>query len=261
MSDPQVRFSDGAGYDVMMGVWSRSVGEIFLDWMRPAPALSWIDVGCGSGAFTQLVVEQCAPSAILGIDPSDAQLAFARTRSLGGVARFEKGDAMALPLGDAAVDVAAAALVVHFMPDPARGVAEMARVTKRGGIVATYAWDLAGGGFPYDALNTQMRALGFPPSEPPHPEAAEAAELQRLFTAAGIEMIEAREITVTRSFRDFDEYWQTSTTSPRLAMALSKMPADVVAELRQRVRAMLPPEPNGGIVPSARANAIWGRVP
>ena len=260
MTDTQVRFSDGAGYDVMMGVWSRSVGRVFLDWLRPASGLSWIDVGCGSGAFTQLVVEQWAPSAILGIDPSEAQLEFARSQSLGGVARFETGDAMALPLGDTSVDVAAAALVVHFMPDPAKGVAEMARVTRHGGIVATYAWDLAGGGFPYDTLNTQMRALGFPPSEPPHPEAAEAAELRRLFTAAGIAVVEAREITVTRSFQNFNDYWQTAITSPRMAMVLGKMPAEAVAELKDRVRAALPQEANGEIVPAARANAIWGRV-
>lgn len=260
MRDP-IRFGDGASYDAMMGPWSRSVGEIFLDWIRPAPGLDWIDVGCGSGAFTQLVVERCAPAAILGIDPSEAQLEFARARALGGIARFETGDATALPLAGESVDSAVAALVIHFLPDPAKGVAEMARITRRGGIVATYAWDLAGGGFPYEAVQAGMRAVGISPSEPPHPEAAEAAELLRLWTAAGLKDIEAREIDVTRSFASFDDYWQTAITAPRTAAVLGKLPAGGQADLKERVRAELPSGADGKVVPTARANAIWGRAP
>ena len=261
MPDPQSpSFSDGASYDHRMGPWSRSVGEIFLDWMAPARGLRWLDVGCGSGAFTQLVVERSAPASILGIDPSEPQLAFARTRSL-SAARFEHGDAMALPLADASVDVAAAALVLFFMPDPARGVAEMARVVRPGGIVASYGWDLTNGGFPYEALLAGMGTAGIPSAGPPHPEASEAGELRRLWSVAGLQAIEAREITVTRTFASFDDYWQTAATSPSMTMVLGKLPADVVADLKQRVRAALPEQPNGEIVPSARANAIWGRVP
>ena len=139
MADQRIRFSDGASYDAMMGGWSRSVGRSFLEWQRPLAGLDWIDVGCGSGAFTSLVVERCAPKSILGVDPAEAQLDYARTRGLGAAARFVRGDAMALDLGDRSVDVAVAALVIHFMPDPARGVAEMTRVVRPGGLVGAYA--------------------------------------------------------------------------------------------------------------------------
>jgi SAM-dependent methyltransferase len=162
MEDSPIRFRDGASYEAMMGGWSRLVGELFLDWLRPAPNLEWIDVGCGTGAFTNLIVEHCSPKTVLGLDPSEAQLDFARTHGLGSVARFEAGDAMALNAGTAAYDVAVAALVVHFMPDPARGVAEMARAVRPGGRVTAYAWDLSGGGFPYDAMHVAMRSLGRP---------------------------------------------------------------------------------------------------
>ena len=98
MAEPQIRFDDGAAYERMMGVWSRHVGDIFLDWLSPRPGLRWIDVGCGNGAFTELLVERSNPAEVLGIDPSDAQIAFARTRHTKHVAEFRQGDAMALAL-------------------------------------------------------------------------------------------------------------------------------------------------------------------
>ena len=80
MAEQQIRFDDGDAYERSMGVWSRLAGEIFLDWLAPSPALQWADIGCGSGAFTELLVQRCAPEEVQGIDPSEGQLAFARTR-------------------------------------------------------------------------------------------------------------------------------------------------------------------------------------
>jgi ubiquinone/menaquinone biosynthesis C-methylase UbiE len=61
----------------MMGIWSRLAGDVFVSWLAPEPGLRWIDVGCGNGAFTQLLVDRCAPSEVHGIDPAEGQLAFA----------------------------------------------------------------------------------------------------------------------------------------------------------------------------------------
>jgi ubiquinone/menaquinone biosynthesis C-methylase UbiE len=115
MTDQPFRFNDGAVYERLMGVWSRSAGEIFLDWLAPPSGSRWIDVGCGNGAFTELLVERCTPAAIEGIDPSEGQLAFARTRPAARVATFRQGDAMALPFADASFDVAVMALVIFFV--------------------------------------------------------------------------------------------------------------------------------------------------
>ncbi len=76
----EIRFNDGAGYERFMGAWSQLAGARFLEWLAPAAGWRWLDVGCGNGAFTELVVARCAPRAVSGIDPSEAQLAFARTR-------------------------------------------------------------------------------------------------------------------------------------------------------------------------------------
>jgi len=146
MPEPQIRFDDGAAYERMMGAWSRLAGDIFIDWLAPRSGLRWIDVGCGTGAFSELLVERCAPVEVQGIDPSEAQLAFARTRPASRLAQFRQGDAMALPFADDSFDAAIMALVIFFVPEPAKGVAEMVRVVGPGGTVATYAWDMEGGG-------------------------------------------------------------------------------------------------------------------
>src|SRR3954454_1133381 len=172
MVEPQICFDDGADYERMMGEWSQLAGEIFLDWLAPPSGLRWLDVGCGNGAFTEMLVDRCEPASVQGIDPSEAQLAYARTRPASRVAQFRQGDAMALPFPGDAFDAAVMPLVIFFVPDPAGGVAEMARVVCRGGAVAAYAWDMEGGGFPYEALHAEMRWMGVEVPTPPSPGAS-----------------------------------------------------------------------------------------
>ena len=80
MAENQIRFDDGAAYERMTGAWSRLAGQFFLDWIAPRPGFRWVDVGCGNGAFTELVVEKCAPAEVQGIDPSEGQLKYAEAR-------------------------------------------------------------------------------------------------------------------------------------------------------------------------------------
>ena len=135
MAESQIRFEDGATYEHYMGAWSRLAGRVFLDWLALPAGLRWIDVGCGNGAFTELLVEHFAPASIDGVDPSEGQLAFVRTQPAGQIARYQKGDAMALPFASGTFDAAVMALVIFFVPDPAKGLAEMVRVVKPGGSV------------------------------------------------------------------------------------------------------------------------------
>jgi ubiquinone/menaquinone biosynthesis C-methylase UbiE len=261
MVEQKIRFDDGAAYEQMMGIWSRSAGEIFLDWLAPLPGLRWIDVGCGNGAFTQLLVERCAPAEVQGIDPSEGQLAFARTRSTSDMAEFRQGDAMALPFPAGRFDAAVMALVIIFVPDPAKGIAEMARVVRPGGTVATYMWDMTGGGFPVDPVLVELRAMGFAPSRPPRMEASRMKALQDLWTGAGLEALETREIAVQRTFADFDNFWTTPLNFPSVGPVVATMaPADVET-LKSRVRAALPADAEGRITYGARAHAIKGHLP
>jgi SAM-dependent methyltransferase len=261
MTGPQIRFEDGAGYERMMGTWSRLAGEIFLDWIKPASGLRWIDIGCGNGAFTELLAERCAPADIQGIDPSEAQLAFARSRHKAGIAQFQKGDAMALPFADDSFDAAIMALVIFFVPDPAAGVAEMARVVRRGGLIASYAWDVEGGGFPLEPLLAEMRAMGVAPIRPPSPSASRMENLRTLWTDAGIEGIETREITVQRTYSGFDDFWTIAQLGSSARATIATMAPDQVEHLKTQLRTRLAADHDGPIITSARANAITGRMP
>ncbi len=259
---PRIQFDDGAAYEAFMGRWSRLAGDVFLDWLAPPPGGRWIDVGCGNGAFTECLVQRVAPLQVLGVDPAQAQIEHAGQRFAGHAAvRFERGDAQALPCADAAFDAAVMALVIFFVPDPARAVAEMARVVRPGGSVSAYAWDLGGGGFPYAALHEEMAALGAPPLAPPSLDAARLESLQRLWRAAGLREVRTREIRVERSFDDFESYWAIARSGPRILPSVAGLAGGARRELEERMRRRLPADAAGRITCSARANAVQGRVP
>ena len=257
----EIRFDDGEAYEDFMGKWSLLAGNAFLDWLSPASGLRWVDVGCGNGAFTQLLIERCAVREVQGIDPSDEQLSFARTRLARAPATFRQGDAMALPYADGSFDAAVMALVIFFVPDPARGIAEMARVVRPGGGVCAYAWDILGGGFPYFALQDEMRKLGHTPLWPPSVEAARIEALQQSWTDAGLVDVETHELVVQRSYADFDAFWAAARKGPRIAPRMSEMPGGDAELLKKRLRERLPAAADGSITYEARANAVRGRRP
>jgi SAM-dependent methyltransferase len=261
MADNTIRFDDGAGYERYMGKWSQLAGDVFLDWLAPEPGQRWLDVGCGNGAFTEMLVERCAPVSVQGIDPSEGQLSFARTRPATRMAQFRLGDAMALPFPDNTFDAAVMPLVIFFVPDPARGVAEMARVVCPGGSVTAYAWDMPGGGFPNEALQAEMRAMGVAVPMPPSPDASRIDAMRDFWTGTGMVAVETREIKVQRTFADFDDYWATTLLAPSAGPTLAAMAPEDIALLQARMRARLPADSAGHIKCSARANAVKGRVP
>lgn len=260
MATEPIRFDDGAAYERFMGLWSQFVGQRFIDWLSPAPGLRWLDVGCGNGAFTEMLVARCAPASVDGIDPSEPQLVYARERPALQAARFRQGDAMALPCPDNSVDVAVMPLVIFFVPDPAKGVAEMVRVVHPGGMVAAYAWDMPGGGFPYFPLQQVLREQGQVVPSPPSPHASRLDVMQSLWQDAGLVGVETCEIKVQRTYADFDDYWTTVQGGPSVRATLAAMaPAQVVA-LQEALRARLTVAADGSVTCSARANAVKGRV-
>jgi SAM-dependent methyltransferase len=260
MAEPTIRFEDGAAYERMMGTWSRIAGSRFLDWLAAPGGKRWVDIGCGNGAFTELVVQRCAPASVTGIDPSEAQLQFARSRPATPNARWVRGDAMNLPFEQREFDIAVMALALFFVPDPEQGVREMARVLKPGGIAAAYNWDIPNKGMPHSPMGSEMRAMGFPPPMPPSVDAARIERMRELWELAGFTDIETTTIEAPRTFASFEDAWETCILSPSLRATILEQPANVQAELKERVRAKCAPDAEGRITWTGRANAVRGAL-
>jgi len=261
MSEIAKRFDDGAAYERMMGAWSRLVGAQFLDWLAVPTGLRCLDVGCGNGAFTGLLIERCAPAKIVGIDPSPAQLEFARRRADARLAEFQQGDASALPFAAGSFDLATMALVISFVPDPVKAVAEMVRAVTPGGTIAAYMWDLPGDGSPLAPIDLELRAMNLGGARAPNIAAATTAALRDLWTGAGLAAVKTRVMAAERSFADFDEFWDVAVAGTLLKQAIAAMDSATVERLKGRVRANLPADGAGRITYRSRANAVKGRVP
>ena len=262
MAEQSLNFDDSAAYERAMGRWSRAVAPTFLDWVAPPSGARWLEVGCGTGVFTELVVETSAPATVCAVDPSSAQIDHARCQPVARRADFRVGDAQALPFADGAFDVVAAALVINFIPDRPRALAEMRRVARAGGIVAGYVWDFATERSPSGPLRVGMRRFGTDVPELPGTKDSSLHALESLFRDAGFESVATRSIEVAQRYTGFDDFWQAQTPSyyPTTRI-IAAMTAGECARLKEAVRQGLPIYADGGIEYSARAHAILGCVP
>ncbi len=255
-------FDDSAGYERLMGRWSRAIGAVFLEWLAPPSGACWLEVGCGTGIFTALVLDTCSPATLIAVDPSQPQIDHACRQPIARRASFRVADGEALPFPDATFDVVASALVINFIPDRPRALAEMRRVARAGGMVAGFVWDFAVEFSPSGPLRRGMRQFGIDVPALPGTSESTIAALAALFERAGFEAIATRSIEATLPYADFDDFWQAQTPaySPttRIIAAMSNSER---ARLMAVVRAELPVHPDGSTAYSARANAILARVP
>ena len=219
MNEPNqtVTWDDGQAYERFMGQWSRVAGCIFLDWLALPEGLKWLDVGCGTGAFTEIIQENCAAAEIVAIDPAASHVAHGQSQVKRSGVRFEVADARAMPFENGRFDVAVSALVLNFIPDRDKAVAEMRRVVRPGGIVAAYVWDFAGRSGTATHLNAGLREFqGVDTSGTLNAECTSQDKLKELFVSTGLIDVETRPIEITVKYKDFDDYWESNTgfTSP-----------------------------------------------
>src|SRR6202045_4788838 len=245
MSDAGQMFSDGKVYERMMGRWSKRGGVQFLDWLGAPKGLHWVEVGCGNGAFTEELIAHTAPRAVSSIDPSEGQLAFARTRPAAKLAEFRLGDAQALPFSDKTFDAAAMALVISFIPDRPKAVAERAGVGGPGGIVATYMWDSPGGALPLAPVGRAFKAMGKEYSRTSD-NASRREVMQTLWQGAGLREVETRVIRITVDFTSFEDFCDSSLVPVEPSgQGMAKIAPAGVEELKGHLRKLLPSAADG----------------
>ena len=265
MDDKQVSdtWERGSPYEQYVGRWSRRIALPFLSWLSIPAGRRWLDVGCGTGALCAAIVDRCSPSSVAGVEPSEGFLKTAK-ENLAGRATLYQGSATAIPLGDASVNVVVSGLVLNFLPDQRAALAEMARVTGKGGTIAAYVWDYAEKmeimRFFWDAVveldpdaAKMDEGIRFPLCRP--------EALEKLFAGAGLEGVEVKPIDIPTSFATFDDYWQPflGGQGPAPAYAIS-LDETARARLRDRIRERIPISANGSISLTARAWATRATV-
>jgi SAM-dependent methyltransferase len=243
-----------------MGSWSKLVGGPFLNWLDIPPGRRWIDVGCGTGALTEMLYNSCSPAHVCGVDPSEASLAYARANHSINSASFCAGIAEDLPFTDTSFDAAVMALAIFFVREPLKAVSEMVRVVGPGGVVATYAWDMLGGGFPDQVIREEIRKMGIRLSIPRSFELSQLHTLIRLWTNSKLTGIETKQITVQKDFCNFEEFWNVSLLGGNIRRTISTMAAPDVERLRKRVFVRVSGDDSRPLTCIARANAVKGRV-
>ena len=259
------RWTSGARYEQWMGRWSRLLAQEFLKWLHLPAGLRWIDVCCGSGIVTETIVERSAPASVAGVDASSDQIAFAREHRARSNVTFETADAMALPFPDSYFDVTVCGLGLHYIPNPARALEEFCRVTRPGGTIAVYVWDYAHGArFLREFWDAAIaidgeasafdQARRFPMCTPDG--------LRAFFEQANLENLTLHALDVVTRFASFDDYWDPFLTGQGSAPNyLAKQDQKVQAAIRERLKAVLPTNAQGGIDLPARAWAIRGLRP
>jgi SAM-dependent methyltransferase len=258
------RWESGGGYEAYVGRWSRLIAPLFIEWLDPAPDGRWLDIGCGTGALTEAILDSAEPKTVHGIDPSEDFVSSTRSRITDPRAEFSVADAQDLPGDAGAYDYTVSGLVLNFVPDPTVALAEMARVTRSGGCIAAYVWDYLGGmemmNHFWDAANeldaevaSLDEGLRFPLCKP--------EPLRSLWEETGLGDVDVAPIEIDTNFRDFDDLWSPflagQGAAPTYAMSLDERARDAVREL---LRQRLPVEPDGSIHLRARAWGVGGVV-
>ncbi|MBT2507780.1 class I SAM-dependent methyltransferase [Streptomyces sp. ISL-98] len=254
----------GDAYERYMGRWSRPVADGFVAWLSCEDGLWWLDVGCGTGALTATVAARCRPRMLVGLDRSAGFVVSARAAAPAS-ACFVVADALSLPVGDGACDVAVSGLALNFLPAPGSAVAEAARVVRPGGLVAAYVWDYAEGmaflrHFWDAAVTVDPSAVAldethrFPVCRPD--------VLRALWMEAGLVDVAVAPIEVPTVFADFADLWEPFLAgqgpAPGYVAALAPAVRD---RLRDTLSEAVPTRPDGAIALTARAWAVQGRRP
>lgn len=255
----------GDSYDLYMGRWSRQIAPLFLDWLDPEEGLDWLEVGCGTGALSAAILARCNPRNLVSLDPSEGFLAKARANVADERVAFLAGDAQALSVESASKDMVVSALVLNFIPDKEKALAEMRRVARGGATIGFYVWDYPGGGVEFmRAFWTAAKALD--------PAAADLTEdrrfpfctpdgLTELAGNAGLVSVDCTKIEVPAVFKDFEDYWHPFTlgAGPAPGYCMSLAP-DARRRLMERLRDSLPRGEGGSIPMKTRAWAVRARV-
>ena len=268
MADPTAvtaSWADAARYEAYIGRWSRPVARRFVGELAVPAGRRWLDVGCGTGALTRMVLDLAEPAVVQGIDRSPEFLRHAAAHVADPRASFLMGDALAPPVDDGSVDVVVSGLVLQFLSDPGTAVTAWRRAAVPGGTVAAYVWDYAGGMDmmrSFWAAAARVDPAGAAADEGARFPVAAPGPLRDVFTGAGLTGVATGAIDVPTVFADLDDLWSPFLGGTGHApVYLATLTDDVRAAIKEELRRSLPVADDGSIALTARAWTVRGQVP
>ena len=261
MSRPKDSWNSGDPYEYFMGRWSKLIAPLFLEWVNVPSSLSWLDIGCGTGALSEAIYNICKPANLTCIDPSPEFLDMTRKR-LSNAMDFAIGTASNIPKASQTFDIVTSALALNFFPDLPGACSEMKRVLKPNGTIAVYVWDYSGR---MDFLRYFWDA-----ARDADPHAGKLDEgvrfpicnidnLKNLFQEAGLSDVKTTHLDVPTVFKNFEDYWNPFLGGQGPAPSyVASLKEDLRTNLKSRLREKLPTDGDGSIRLLARALAIRG---
>jgi len=254
-----------SAYERYMGRWSRLLAPAYIAFAGVKDRQRVLDIGTGTGALASTLEATLQSSEIAGVDPSAGFIDNAKQNAKSNRLRFEVGDAQVLPFGDASFDQAMTLLVLNFVPDHEKALAEMRRVTRPGGFASACVWDYGAGMESLRIFWDEAVALD-PAAAPKHErnmKLSREGELGALWRKAGLADVRENALVVQQAFSSFDDYWGPflQGTGPGGAHVAS-LPEERRRELEARLRArLLGRRADAAFSLSARAWCVRGEVP
>jgi ubiquinone/menaquinone biosynthesis C-methylase UbiE len=257
-------WGSATAYEHFMGRWSRQIALEFLRWIEPQSGLRWLELGCGTGALTEIILDDADPASILALDPSAALVHIADGRIQDFRVSFQVGGIENLPSTPNQFDSCVSGLVLNFIEKPEIALGSIAQLLTDGGLIAAYVWDYSKGvGFLrafWDAAvaldpNTAKLDEGvrFPLCSP--------APLRSLFEDVGLKDVEVKALETTTKFDSFSDYWEPFLGGVGPAPSyVSTLGNDERRRLEEGLKSRLSLESDGAIVMTARAWGVRGYV-
>ena len=193
-------------YDRFMGRYTPSLAVAFTDAVGVTAGRRVCDVGCGPGGLTRELVARVGPANVAAIDPAPQFVLACRERNPGADVR--EGVAEELPWPTGTFDITLSSLVIGFMTDPERGVHEMRRVTRPGGIVAACMWDISHGGMTMLRLFwTAVRRVEPTAAGEARLAGTSEGDIADRFRRAGLTDVVDGSVRAEASYTGFDDFW------------------------------------------------------